>query len=74
VGVAAGGAHSLALKADGTVWSWGINTYGQLGNNTIALSRTPVQVSNLSNVVAITAGFQSSYALKADGTVSAWVQ
>lgn len=34
--LAAGGAHSLALAADGAVWDWGANTYGQLGNGTEA--------------------------------------
>ena len=36
VAIAAGGTHSLALKSDGTVWAWGYNYYGQLGNGTTA--------------------------------------
>src|SRR5581483_949361 len=45
VALAAGGdGHSLALKADGTVWAWGANAYGQLGDNTTTERHTPVQV------------------------------
>jgi len=70
--IAAGGSHSLALKSDGTVWAWGYNGYGQLGDGTTDNRRTPVQVSNLTGVVAIAAGCSYSLALKSDGTVRAW--
>jgi alpha-tubulin suppressor-like RCC1 family protein len=53
VSVAARYWHSLALKADGTVWSWGYNIYGELGDGTTSSRRTPVQVRGLSDVVAI---------------------
>jgi alpha-tubulin suppressor-like RCC1 family protein len=79
VAIAAGDLHSVALKADGTVWAWGNNTFGQLGNGTIGgfggavnLSSVPVQASDLSGVVAIAAGGDHSLALTADGTVWAW--
>jgi len=48
--------HSLAVKADGTVWAWGYNAYGQLGDGTTTQRNTPVQVSGLTNVVAVEAG------------------
>jgi alpha-tubulin suppressor-like RCC1 family protein len=70
--VAAGSAHSIALKFDGTVWAWGSNAYGQLGNGNNTDSSTPVQVKGLANVVAISAGFYHNLAVKADGTVWAW--
>jgi alpha-tubulin suppressor-like RCC1 family protein len=50
--------HSLALKGDGTVWAWGSNSDGQLGDGTTANRNTPVQVKNLSGVQAIAAGAQ----------------
>ena len=76
VGIAAGDNYSLALKSDGTVWAWGTNDSGQLGNGTTTQSSWPVQVMlypgvALSGVTAIVAGY-SSYALKSDGTVWGW--
>src|SRR5205814_8146198 len=44
--------HTLALASDGTVWAWGENFGGQLGNGTNQNYQTPVQVSGLANVVA----------------------
>ena len=72
--VAAGGSHSVALKSDGTVWAWGYNDSGQLGDGTTTNRSTPVKVSGLSGVIAIAAGCWGQYtvALKSDGTVWAW--
>jgi len=70
--VAAGGYQSMALKSDGTVWAWGNNVYGQLGDGTTTNRSTPVQVGGLSGVVAVAAGAYHSMALKSDGTVWAW--
>jgi alpha-tubulin suppressor-like RCC1 family protein len=72
VAIAAGGKHSLALRSDGTVWAWGWNASGQLGNNTTYDSNLPVEVVGLSGVVAIAAGENHSLALRSDGTVWAW--
>jgi alpha-tubulin suppressor-like RCC1 family protein len=63
---------SFALKSDGTVWSWGNNQKGQLGDGTTTNRPTPVQVSNLTGVVAITGGWVHTVALKGDGTVWTW--
>jgi Regulator of chromosome condensation (RCC1) repeat len=62
--------HSLALKSDGTVWAWGSNATGQIGNNSLTDSHVPVQV--LSGVTAIAAGDSHSLAVKSGGTVWAW--
>ncbi|HEY0170521.1 MAG TPA: chitobiase/beta-hexosaminidase C-terminal domain-containing protein, partial [Pyrinomonadaceae bacterium] len=71
--VAAGGTHVVALKNDGTVWTWGGDQFGQLGDGggTGPGGTTPRQVS-LSNVAAVSAGFEHALALRADGTVWSW--
>lgn len=70
--ISGGKEHSLALKSDGTVWAWGYNGWGQLGDGTTTDRRTPVQVSGLSDIIAIAGGGSHSLALKSDGTVWAW--
>jgi alpha-tubulin suppressor-like RCC1 family protein len=70
--VAAGGLHSLALRSDGTVWAWGNNWFGQLGNGTGTASSTPVQVPGLTGVIQVSANAFHSLALRSDGTVWAW--
>jgi uncharacterized repeat protein (TIGR01451 family) len=72
IAIAGGDNHSLALKSDGTVWAWGLNSSGQLGDGTTTNKTTPVQVTGLTSVIAITAGYIHSLALKSDGTVWAW--
>jgi len=73
--IAAGGQHALALKSDGTVWAWGWNIHGALGDYSTISSSVPVQVvgaggvGTLSGVTAIAGGFTHSLALKSDGTV-----
>lgn len=70
--VAAGKTHSLAVRGDGTVWAWGFNTSGQLGDGTYTLRRTPGQVSGPSGVIALAAGPAHSLAVSGDGTVWSW--
>lgn len=73
--VAAGIYFSLALRDDSTVWAWGDNEVGQLGDSTGGFgqySTIPVQVKNLSNIVAISAGHFHALALGDNGTVWAW--
>lgn len=70
--VEGGGHHTLAVKSDGTVWAWGTNDFGALGDGTTISSNTPVQVQGLTDVRDVAAGFGHSLALKSDGTVWAW--
>ena len=71
--VALGNKFSAALRADGTVWTWGNNDYGQLGNgsyngNTIY----PEKVSGLSNIIKIAAAHEFMFALDKSGNVWSW--
>src|SRR5437879_5108552 len=78
--IAGGYLYRLALKSDGTVWAWGHNQYGELGNGTYTNNDTPVQVLGpggvgfLTGVTALGGGQYHSLALKSDGTVWAWGQ
>jgi alpha-tubulin suppressor-like RCC1 family protein len=79
IAVAAGQSHSLALRADGTVWAWGDNQFGQLGDGTTETRLTPVKVIGLerrldprNKVTAVAAGAWFSLALLSDGTMRAW--
>jgi alpha-tubulin suppressor-like RCC1 family protein len=63
-----------ALKGDGTVWAWGAQLAGALGNGTTgdAEQPTPVRVATLSGVTAIGAATDNGYARRSDGTLWAW--
>jgi alpha-tubulin suppressor-like RCC1 family protein len=63
IAIAAGSIHNLALKADGSVWAWGANSNGQLGDGTNENRSIPVQVSGITHAVAIAAGGRQSLAL-----------
>ncbi len=70
--VAAGGVHSLALRGDGTVRSWGNNEWGQLGDGTVTNRATPIRVRNLGTVAAIATGANHNLVARRDGTVRGW--
>ena len=72
VAIAAGGWHNLAVKSDGTVWAWGTNGFGELGNDSGTSSSLPVQVNGLSGVVSVAVGDYHSLSLNLDGQVHAW--
>jgi alpha-tubulin suppressor-like RCC1 family protein len=75
VAISMGNQHAMALKSDGTVWAWGDNFYGELGDGTTTNRNIPVQVPGLASCVAIAANGNAgahSMALKSDGTVWTW--
>jgi alpha-tubulin suppressor-like RCC1 family protein len=71
--VSAGWSHTCARKTDNTLWCWGDNPEGELGNGTTTGSMTPVQVTALGgNVVAMSAGWYHTCARMNDGTLWCW--
>lgn len=72
--IAAGLTHTLALLDDGSVWGWGHNDFGQLGDGTRVDRSAPVRVVDLDDVPirSIAAGDNISVALGANGRVYAW--
>ena len=64
--------HAVALKTDGTLWSWGRNANGQLGQNWVTNTSAPVQIGTDTNWSSIAVGTDFSIALKTDGTLWAW--
>jgi len=81
VSVSGGMFHTLAIREDGSVWAWGANTFGQLGNGRWGMdagSAVPVRVLGvdgegyLQGAVAVAGGWDHSVALLEDGTVVAW--
>jgi hypothetical protein len=72
IAIRAAGYGSYALKSDGTVWAWGYNVFGEIGDGTTTQRNTPVQVAGLTNIRAITASYYNGYAIRSNGEVYAW--
>lgn len=70
--VSAGEYYSLAIKKDGTLWAWGRNSDGQLGDGTTTQRNTPVQIGTDTNWLSINAGYHHTMAIKANNTLWAW--
>ncbi len=75
--LACGEYHSVALRKDGSVWAWGYNATGQLGNGSRTATAIPVQMAAgssgqgfVEDIVAVAAGYESTYVLDRTGT--AW--
>jgi alpha-tubulin suppressor-like RCC1 family protein/subtilisin family serine protease len=72
VSLAAGASHTLAVLSDGTVWAWGDNFYGDLGDGSAIQRPLPILVPELSGITAAAAGAAQSMVLKGDNTVWTW--
>jgi alpha-tubulin suppressor-like RCC1 family protein len=71
--VGAGDNHTCARKSDGTVWCWGYNFSGQVGNGqTLTNVPGPTQVAGLNDAIAVEAGLSFTCALRARGSVACW--
>ncbi len=66
------GGYTIALATDGSVWTWGANDVGQLGDGTFDNRSTPAAVPGVGGAVGIAGGLTHAMALLADGTVLAW--
>ena len=69
---ASSGSHTAAIKTDGTLWTWGFNTSGQLGQNNTVVTSSPVQVGALTTWAQVSARGNWTAAIKTDGTMWAW--
>jgi len=73
VSVGGGGAHTLAVRADGRAYSWGRNTNGQLGDYSTTSRSSPVLVAgNFTDWAQLAAGYSTSFGVRANGTAWAW--
>ena len=70
--LAAGNNHTLSIHADGTLWAWGANYYGQLGSGGSLSQPTPVQVGTAATWQSVVAGGDYTVAIRTDGTLWAW--
>lgn len=70
--VSAGSSHTIVLKEDGTVWAWGSNHGGQLGDGTVLYSSVPIRIEIPITIIAVCAGNIHSLALDEEGNVWAW--
>ena len=70
--ISAGYTHSVGIKTDGTLWAWGDNGYGQLGDGTIISKNTPTQIGSANNWESVSASGGFTIAIKANGTLWAW--
>ncbi len=70
--ISAGSNHTMALRNDSTLWVWGYNAMGQLGDSTAVGKTFPMKVDRISGVVAIQGAGYHTIALKRDGTVWTW--
>jgi alpha-tubulin suppressor-like RCC1 family protein len=67
-----GRAFTAAIKTNGTVWAWGANAFGQVGDNTRVSKSSPVQIGALTNWGLVTAGAYSCFSIKTDNSIWAW--
>lgn len=71
--LAIGGTSVVGVKADGTVWSWGVSSYGELGDGLSGSSQaTPTQLPNMTDFIEVATGGYHYLALRKDGTVWSW--
>jgi len=70
--VSAGYDHTIAIRTDGTLWAWGWNNVGQLGDDTTTNGSSPVKVGTDNNWASVSAGYTHTIAIRKDGSLWAW--
>ena len=71
--ISAGGIHNLAQKTDGTLWAWGFNLCGNLGDNTTISRSSPVSVvGGFTDWCQFSAGRCHNHAIRTNGTLWSW--
>ena len=70
--ISAGASHTLAVRNDGSLWAWGNNSFGQLGDGTTDNRFAPVRIGIDRNWLYVSAGYWHTLAIKTDGTLWAW--
>jgi alpha-tubulin suppressor-like RCC1 family protein len=70
--IAAGSDHTVAIQSDGTLWAWGLNDFGQLGDGTTINKSVPTQIGTNTDWAFIDASGYNTMALKTDGSLWSW--
>jgi alpha-tubulin suppressor-like RCC1 family protein len=70
--ISAGAMYTIAIKTDGSLWAWGYNYPGQLGNGTEEPESAPIRIGNDADWKFIESGYDFNIAIKENGTLWAW--
>ena len=73
ISASAGGSHSLGVRANGSLWAWGSNSFGRLGDDTLTQRNSPVSVvGGFTDWISASAGDSHSLGVRTNGTLWAW--
>jgi hypothetical protein len=72
VAISVGQAHDVARRQDGTLWAWGSNAVGQLGNGTTTDQHSPLQIGAATDWLLTSAGYWSSFAAGSNAMLTSW--
>jgi len=70
--ISSGAYHTAAIAGDGTLWAWGYNNSGQLGDGTLVDKISPTQIGTDTDWVALGVGYYHTFGIKSNGTLWAW--
>jgi hypothetical protein len=70
--ISGGQYHTVATRTDGTLWAWGRNSNGQLGDGTTTTRSSPLQIGAGTNWKSAAAGYYHTFATRTDGTLWSW--